>query len=67
MIKGEAKIVETDVVIFPMQFGQGSQKIILSAESENKPEIKEKPIQNNTGDRFARLKKSVRKKSAGIL
>lgn len=67
MIKEGAKVLETDAVIFPMQFRRENQKTALSEATEKEIEVKEKPIRNKTEDRYARLKKSLRKRSVSIL
>jgi hypothetical protein len=67
MTKSEAKILETDVVIFPMKFGQEDKEKIPVEVAENKLMFEEKTVQSNNEGRFARLKKSLRKRSASIL
>ena len=67
MTKGEAKILETDVVIFPMKFGQEDKEKISVEDAENKLVFEEKTVQSDNESRFARLKKSLRKRSASIL
>ena len=65
--KSEAKVLETDVVIFPMKFGQNELETVLDEDAENKV-IKEKSsIEIDNESRFARLRKSLRKRSASIL
>lgn len=66
MTKGEAKVLETDVVIFPMRFGQ-SAKVESADESEKENSEKTKTTENIEENRFVRLKKSLRKRSASIL
>jgi translation initiation factor IF-1 len=66
--KSEAKILETDVVIFPMKFGQNTPEKTVSNEVEEK--IPTDEIDSNKIDyeiRFARLRKSLRKRSVSIL
>jgi hypothetical protein len=67
MTKSEANVLETDVVIFQKKFGQNKQETISVHEPENKFADKKKPIEIGNASRFARLKKSLRKKSASIL
>lgn len=67
MTKSEAKVLETDVIIFPMKFGQTNEETVLTDESENKIAIKEQPTENDIDNRFARLRKSSRKRSISIL
>lgn len=67
MTKGEAKVVETDVVIFPMRFNQTIAEDESAEEAENKLLAEEKSIENDIETRFARLRKSLRKRSVSIL
>lgn len=67
MIKGEAKIMETDAVTFPMKFSPDSREKVLVEKPENQLVNEEKSVENKAADRFARLKKSLRKKSVSIL
>ena len=65
MTKGEAKVLETDVVIFPMEFGQENQEAAM--EIPAKPAGEKKSIKTDMEARFTRLKKSLRKRSVSIL
>ncbi len=67
MTKGEAKVLETDVVIFPMRFGQEKNEKVSVEDAENKLVFTEKTVEIDNENRFARLRKSLRKRSAGIL
>ena len=68
MTKGEAKALETDVVIFPMEFGRNNQDEVLIKEATAADQIVEnKPATIDNLIRFERLKKSLRKRSASIL
>ncbi len=67
MTKGEAKVLETDVVIFPMKFNQENEEINLTEQTTSKIVIEEKSTKIDIKTRFARLKKSLRKRSASIL
>ncbi len=67
MTKSETKILETEVVIFPMKFGQQSEEKIFIENGESDSESEKKIVENNAENKFARLKKSLRKKSASIL
>ena len=68
MTKGEAKALETDVVIFPMEFGRNDQDTVLTTERESEHLIVENKSDNtNMQIRFERLKKTLRKRSASIL
>ncbi len=70
MSDGEIKTLETDVIIFPMKFrNENEGKFSDESEKTDAPE-KQAQTQSNTNQRinvFARLKKSVRKKSSSIL
>jgi len=65
--KSEAKVLETDVVIFPLKLGQNEQEAVLNQDQE-KTQINEANSNeiDNEG-RFMRLRKSLRKRSASIL
>lgn len=66
--KSKAKVLETDVVIFPMKFGQNAlTEIDLTEEAEKIPTNETNLIENVNENRFARLRKSLRKRSASIL
>ncbi len=65
--KSEAKVLETDVVIFPVKFGQNAQETVLTKEAENNLANENKSNETDNEDRFARLRKSLRKRSASIL
>ncbi len=67
MTKSEAKILETNVVIFPMKYGQTAQETISAENTENNLVNEKKPTVIADDSRFTRLKKSLRKKSASIL
>ncbi len=67
MTKSEAKVLETDVVVFPMELGQNAQEKALAEDTESNLENKKKPIEVDNESRFTRLKKSLRKKSVSIL
>ena len=67
MTKGEAKALETDVVIFPMEFGRENQETILVEETSAEIVVDKPSIKTDIQIRFARLKKSLRKRSASIL
>ena len=65
--KSEAKVLETDVVIFPMKFAQTADETNLTENTENNFVDKKHSIEFDNESRFARLKKSSRKRSASIL
>ncbi len=67
MTKSKAKILETDVVIFPMKLGQNAQETVLAENTESNLVNEKKPIEIDNESRFMRLKKSLRKKSVSIL
>lgn len=67
MTNGEAKMLETDAVIFPMNSVEENQKLSLAEEAANKIIVEEKTIDIDIKTRFARLKKSLRKRSVSIL
>jgi len=66
MNQGNTNVLETDVVIFQMPHREAAQKEIIK-EADKKFEIEEHPISVIKKDRFARLKRSLRKKSVSIL
>ena len=63
MIQGEVKVLEKDIVVFPVEAEQNaaevSEKEIVTVES--------KVVEIDIKKKFARLKKSLRKRSASIL
>ncbi len=65
--KSEAKVLETDVVIFPMEFAQTEQETDSTEEAENNFVDKKNSIEIDMESRFARLRKSLRKRSVSIL
>ena len=67
MTKGEAKVLETDVVIFPMEFGLNDKDAVMAKEAANDAVAEKHPVETEVQIRFARLKKSLRKRSASIL
>lgn len=67
MTKGEATVLETDAVIFPMEFGQDNREEITLKEKSAKLVIEKQLTKTDVEIRFARLRKSLRKRSAGIL
>lgn len=66
MTKGEAKALETDVVIFPMKFNNDQETNLIDETSE-KNVVEKSSGKTDIKLRFARLKKSLRKRSASIL
>ena len=65
--KSEAKVLETDVVIFPLKLGQNEQETVLTQNQEKTQIIEANPHEIDNESRFARLRKSLRKRSASIL
>jgi hypothetical protein len=65
--KSEAKVLETDVVIFPMKFGQNEAEAGLNQEREEKQTNEANSNEIANEGRFTRLRKSLRKRSASIL
>ena len=67
MTEGEAKKLETEVVIFPVNFKSEGQTI-PAIEENSKPVAGDRlPTETSIQTRFARLKKSLRKRSVSIL
>lgn len=67
MTEGEAKVLETDVVIFPMRFGAAAAMEKKIEEPEIQNSVENLPEEKESENRFARLKKSLRKRSVSIL
>ncbi len=67
MTKVEVKAFETDAVIFPIQFDQNDKDTVSTEETAEQIVVENEPNKINLGLRFARLKKSLRKRSASIL
>ena len=67
MTKGEAKVLETDVIIFPLECAPEKQAAITAEEIAVEIAIEKQTVKVDVKDRFARLKKSLRKRSASIL
>ncbi len=65
MTEGAAKMSETDAVIYPVTFGLKQPKAD-NTQIENIT-VDETPNKINLRGRFARLKKSLRKRSVSIL
>jgi hypothetical protein len=67
MTKSAAKMSETDVVIFPVTFEKEQPRLNnLEIENQNTA-VDEKSNKIDLEGRFARLKKSLRKRSVSIL
>ncbi len=67
MTKGEVRAFEADAVTFPMKFGRNDKDTISSEEMKEQVIIEKEPDNIKLGLRFARLKKSLRKRSVSIL
>jgi hypothetical protein len=67
MTKGEAKQLENNVIIFPMDNEEDNREILLTKKPEPDDSIVKKSVKSSLDDRFARLKRSLRKRSASIL
>ena len=65
--KSEAKVLETDVVIFPMKLGQNEMETVLAEDAKSNHVNEKNSIETDNESRFARLRKSLRKRSARIL
>ena len=67
MTEGGTKMMETDAIIFPVNFGRDKKdENTLETLSETKI-AEEKSIKTDMKNRFARLKRSLRKRSVSIL
>ena len=67
MTKGEVEAFETDAVIFPMKFDQNEKDTVLSEKTSEQIVVEDETNKINLSLRFARLKKSLRKRSVSIL
>lgn len=67
MTNSKATVLETDAVIFPMEFGRDTGEEITVKEQTAKLVVEDQPVKTGVEVRFARLRKSLRKRSAGIL
>ena len=63
MTQGEAKVFETDLILFPAKTEEEVPAKQIDAEIV---EIKKRTLTVDVNKRFARLRKSIRKRSAGI-
>jgi len=66
MNQDKTNVLETDVVIFPMPHREAAHEKFIE-EATNKIETEKVPASIVKKDRFARLKRSLRKKSVSIL
>lgn len=67
MIKSEATVSETDAVIFPLEFAQKNRENDAVERQTAKPIVEKQSVKTNIEMRFARLRKSLRKRSVSIL
>ena len=67
MTKGEAKMLETDMGIFPIKSAQENRESVLTEQLAGKNAVETETAKIDIKIRFARLKKSLRKRSASIL
>ncbi len=51
--KSEAKVLETDVVIFPLKLGQNEQETVLTQDQEKTQIIEANPHEIDNESRFA--------------
>ncbi len=65
--KSEAKVLETDAIIFPTRFGQNAQEPVSTDDTKKIAVIDKDSNETGNENRFARLRKSLRKRSASIL
>ncbi len=63
MTQGDVKVFETDVVLYPVK----SDEEVLSKETETEVvEVKKRVLKVDINKRFARFRKSIRRRSASI-
>jgi hypothetical protein len=67
MTKGDAKMLETDMGIFPIKPAQENRENVLTEQLTSKNAVEVETTKIDLKARFARLKKSLRKRSASIL
>ncbi len=67
MTKDEAKMLETDMGIFPIKSAQDNRESVLTEQLASKNAVEVETTKIDIKARFARLKKSLRKRSASIL
>ncbi|MDQ3714290.1 MAG: hypothetical protein M3388_19025 [Acidobacteriota bacterium] len=67
MTKGEAKMLETDIDVFQVKSAQENRENVLIEKLANKNAVEVETTKIDIKTRFARLKKSLRKRSASIL
>jgi hypothetical protein len=67
MTNGDAKMLETDMAIFPVKSDQENRENVLTEQLASKNAVETETTKIDIKARFARLKKSLRKRSAGIL
>lgn len=67
MTTGEVRVLETDAVMFAADLAQNNSAEIAEKQISDSIKLDEKTNKIKTESRFARLKKSLRKKSVSIL
>jgi len=67
MTKGAANMLETDAGIFPAKIKQENKEHVLTEQAAGKSNGEQESKTIDIKNRFARLKKSLRKRSASIL
>lgn len=67
MTKGETKMLETDEIIFPINFSDNQPESNQIKQPTEAAAIEKQSLKADFKQRFVRLKKSLRKRSASIL
>ncbi len=67
MTNGEARRLETEVIIFPADSSRNSRQTVPAEEEIGDIKFEEQTINTEMKSKFARLKKSLRKRSVSIL
>lgn len=67
MTKGEVKTLDTERIVSPSERGRKIPATVTTEEIAANPAIRKQTNKTDLTNRFARLKKSSRKRSASIL
>lgn len=67
MTNSEARILETDAIIFPLERVRDNHETNATEEQSAESVVEKQPVRADIKIRFARFKKSLRKRAAGIL
>lgn len=67
MNKSETTVFETEAIVFPVEFRQNDQAAMTAEAESAKIVVEKRAAQTGAENRFARLKKSLKKRSASIL